>query len=61
VELEVDAFLPRAEYRYLTTLGRRVEADGPQRYLVPIADWDEAATTLQERLGLRYTEGGPLP
>jgi hypothetical protein len=53
VELEVDAFLPRAEYRYLTTLGRRVEADGAPRYQVPIALWNEAATTLQERLGLR--------
>ena len=30
VELEVEAFLPRAEYRYLTTLGKRVETqDGP--------------------------------
>ena len=61
VELEVDAFLPRAEYRLLTTLGKRVETDGPPRYLVPIAAWDEAATSLQERLGLRYVEGGPLP
>jgi hypothetical protein len=59
VELEVDAFLPRAEYRYLTTLGKRVEADGPPRYLVSVVVWDEVATTLQERLGLRSTEGGP--
>jgi hypothetical protein len=59
VELEVDAFLPRAEYRYLTTPGKRVEADGAPRYLVPITAWDELATTLEERLGLRYTEGGP--
>ena len=53
VELEVDAFLPRAEYRYLTTLGKRIEADGAPRYQVPIALWNEAATTLQERLGHR--------
>jgi hypothetical protein len=59
VALEIDAFLPRAEYRYLTTLGKRVGSDGPPRYRVPIATWDEAATTLQERLGLRFTEGGP--
>jgi hypothetical protein len=58
MELDVDAFLPRAEHRYLTTFGKRVEADGPPRYLVPIAAWDEAATTLQERLGLRYIERG---
>ncbi|HEY7307836.1 MAG TPA: hypothetical protein VH643_00615 [Gemmataceae bacterium] len=58
VELEVDAFLPRAEYRYLTTLGRRVEADGPPRYLVPIGTWEEAAATLQERLGVGCSEGG---
>jgi hypothetical protein len=59
VELEVDAFLPRAEYRYLTTLGKRVEADGAPRYLVPVVAWDEVATTLQERLGLLSAEGGP--
>jgi hypothetical protein len=59
VELELDAFLPRAEYRYLITMGTRVETEGPPRYLIPIADWDEAATTLQERLGLRYSEAGP--
>jgi hypothetical protein len=57
--MEIDAFLPRAEYRLLTTLGRRVEADGPPRYRVPSAAWDEAAATLQERLGLRFGEGGP--
>jgi hypothetical protein len=61
VEMEVDAFLPRAEYRYLTTLGKRVETDGPPRYLVPITAWEETVTTLQERLGLRYAERGPLP
>jgi hypothetical protein len=61
VELEVDAFLPRAEYRYLTTIGKRVERDGPPCYMVPISAWVEAATSLQERLGLRYDEGGPAP
>jgi hypothetical protein len=59
VELEVDAFLPRGEYRYLTTLGKRDESERAPRYLVPIAAWDEVATTLQERLGLRFAEGGP--
>jgi hypothetical protein len=59
VEMEIEAFLPRAEYRLLTTLGTRVEADGPPRYRVPIAAWDEAAVALRERLGLRLSEGGP--
>lgn len=58
VELEMEAFLPRAEYRYLTTLGKRIEGDGPPRYGVPLASWEEVAATLQERLGLRYAEGG---
>jgi hypothetical protein len=55
----VDAFLPRAEYRYLTTLGMRVAAVGAPRYLVPTAMWDEAAATLQERLGLRAEHWHP--
>jgi hypothetical protein len=53
VELEIDAFLPRAEYRHLTTVGTRVAVDRALRYQVPMAMWNEAATMLQERLGLR--------
>jgi hypothetical protein len=59
VEMQIDAFLPRAEYRFLTTLGKRVESDGPPRYRVPLAGREEAEATLKERLGLRFSEGGP--
>ena len=59
VEVEIDAFLPRAEYRYLTTLGKRLETSGLPRYLVALTVWNETAATLQARLGLHFAEGRP--
>jgi hypothetical protein len=53
VQIEVQGFLPRAEYRFLTTLGRRLPVTGPfAMYSIPNARWDRVRGVLNDRLGL---------
>ena len=53
VRIEVRGFLPRAEYRFLTTLGRRLPGPGPfATYSVPKPRWVRVREVLNERLGL---------
>jgi hypothetical protein len=61
VEIEVDAFLPLAEYRYLTTTGERCEGKGPVRYRVPTDIWSEVAATIRDRLGVAFLPEQPPP
>jgi hypothetical protein len=53
VRLEVNAYLPRAEYRFLATVGTRLPVDGlPVVFLVPPAAREKVQVLLTERLGL---------
>jgi hypothetical protein len=53
VEFECDVFLPRAEYRYLTTFADRIaEQDKGAMYRCPSVAWPALADTLASRLGI---------
>jgi hypothetical protein len=55
VEIEVQGFLPRAEYRFLTTLGRRLLATGPYAiYSIPNSRWNRVRGVLNDQLGLGF-------
>jgi hypothetical protein len=53
VEVEIRAFLPKAEYRFLTTLGDRIEASGKlSNFRFDLEVWPEVDLILSDRLGL---------
>jgi hypothetical protein len=52
VEMSVSAFVPIAEYRFLLTLGERLEATGIPRYRVPKNVWPQVVSMLEIRLGI---------
>lgn len=54
--VRIDALLPRAEFRYLSTLGQRADRG---IWAVPTASWEAIAATLTDRLGCTFTPGGP--
>lgn len=57
VELEVDAFLPLAEYRFLNLAGRQERREeGGYRYRFASEEWERVAEMLQERLRIELTE-----
>ena len=54
-ELAVNALIPLAEYRYLTTIGQRLETSGfPFRYRFLVDAWLTAEKTLSERLRVTF-------
>lgn len=57
VEFIFDGMFPRAEYRFLVTIGERVIADGIPCYRVSAERWAYTSTFLGERLGVRVAEG----
>jgi hypothetical protein len=52
MELSTRAFVPTAEYRFLLTLGERIEAAGIPRYRVPKHVWPQVVSMLETRLGI---------
>jgi hypothetical protein len=53
VRLEIDGYIPRAEYRFLTTLGERVPVDHRGGvFLIPTGSWGRVQGVLADRLGL---------
>jgi hypothetical protein len=55
MDLSVRAFVPIAEYRFLLTLGERIEATGIPRYRVPQHVWPQVVSMLETRLGVVVT------
>lgn len=57
VLLEVPAWLPRAEYRWLSLIGRPAgDGVGTRRWAVTTSDADTVVRTLRERLGVEINE-----
>ena len=57
--LELTVFLPRAEYRYLATVGEPADLTSGKRVLAfPASVWDAVEGTLRERLGVEIDERG---
>jgi len=50
--MSVGAFVPIAEYRFLLTLGERLEATDIPRYRVPKNVWPQVVSMLETRLGI---------
>jgi hypothetical protein len=57
ISLELSAFLPRAEFRFLTTMAQLLaQGATPTRYLIESSAWEETQNTLSNRLGVSFRE-----
>lgn len=53
--LRVDAMLPQAEYRYLVTMGDRLDADdGSPSYRIRSSAWPAVEKVLEQQLGVSF-------
>jgi hypothetical protein len=51
--LNLETFLPSAEYRYLMTLGELLDTSGSRRvFMIPLEAWPGVEGTLRKRLGV---------
>ena len=53
-------WLPRAEYRYLSSLASTSRNENQQRWLIPLARVEAVLDTLSHRLGLEIEEEAPV-
>jgi hypothetical protein len=52
IELSMGAFVPIAEYRFLLTLGERIEDAEVPGYRVPKDAWPQVVSMVETRLGV---------
>lgn len=57
IELDASVMLPKAEYRYLLTVGRRADRPG-LRYRVPKDAWSTVVSLFESRLGVVFEHRG---